>query len=292
MMRRPFRSLFFVLLRSSFFVLCSFFVAAPAVAQQRPLKTEDPETIGSGRVLIEAGLDYDRDTYLPVSGLRGNLMTVPAFGISLGVSSIAEIQIDWGAYQKLAITEQVPGAPLSHLLQLDGSSTDDFGDIHIGAKMRLLSETAGRPAIGSWFRTRLPNAGNESGLGKDLQDFSSALTIGKTIQSVRVVANVGVTMIGKPTEAAAQDDLLIYSLSVARALSDRTEVVGEFVGRANFANIVTPGAEDRGLLRFGARYTMSGVRFDTGLLVGLTPRDPQIGMTVGLTWVFDAIKIP
>ena len=32
-------------------------------------------------------------------------------------------------------------------------------------------------------------------------------------------------------------------------------MVGEFVGRANFANIITPGAEDRGLLRFGARYT-------------------------------------
>ena len=280
------------MMRFSCVALFILAAATPSVAQQRPLKTEDPETIGSGRVLIEAGIDYDRDTFLPVSGLRGNLITVPAFGISLGVSSIAEIQIDWGAYQKLDITEQIPGAPLSRLLLLDGSSTDDFGDIHIGAKMRLLSETARRPAIGSWFRTRLPNAGNESGLGKDVQDFSSALTIGKTIQSVRVVANIGMTMIGKPTELAAQDDLLIYSLSVARALTQRAEVVGEFVGRANFANIVTPGAEDRGLLRFGTRYTMSGVRVDAGVLVGLTSRDPQIGFTGGFTWVFDAIKVP
>jgi hypothetical protein len=266
--------------------------ASPSLAQQRPLKTEDPETIGSGRILIEAGVGYDRDVFLPVSGLRGNLLTVPDFGISLGVSSIAEIQIDWGAYQKLHITEQVPGAPLSHLLLLDGPSTDDFGDIHIGAKMRLISETARRPAIGSWFRTRLPNAGNESGLGKDLQDFSSALTVAKTVQSVRVVANIGMTMIGKPTEVAAQDDLLIYSLSVARAVTQRAEFVGEFMGRANFANIVTPGAEDRGLLRFGARYTMSGVRFDGGVLVGLTSRDPALGFTGGFTWVFDAVKIP
>ena len=266
--------------------------AAPAFAQQRPLQTEDPETIGSGRMLVEAGIDYQRDVYLPVSGLRGNLWTMPAFGASLGVSSIAEIQIDWGVYQKLSITEQVPGAPLSHLLLIEGSSTDDFGDIHIGAKVRLLSETAGRPAIGSWFRTRLPNAGNESGLGKDVQDFSSALTIGKTIQSVRIVANIGMTMIGKPTELAAQDDLLIYSLSVARAISPRGEIVGEFAGRANFANIVTPGAEDRGLLRFGARYTINGVRFDTGILLGLTPRDPEIGLTGGFTWVFDAFHVP
>ena len=276
------------------FVLALFMLAAatPSFAQQRPLKTEDPETIGSGRMLVEAGIDYQRDVYLPVSGLRGHLFTIPDFGVSLGVSSIAEIQIDWGVYQKLNITDQVAGAPLSDMLILDGSTTDDFGDIHIGAKVKLLSETARRPAIGSWFRTRLPNAGNESGLGKDVQDFSSALTIGKTVQSVRVVANIGVTMIGKPTEAVAQDDLLIYSLSVARAISGATEVVGEFVGRANFANIVTPGAEDRGLLRFGARYTISGARFDAGILIGLTARDPEFGVTGGFTWVFDAFKVP
>jgi hypothetical protein len=266
--------------------------AAPVFAQQRPLRTEDPETIGAGRILIEAGLDYNRDTYFPVSGLRGNHLTVPQFGASLGVSSIAEIQIDWGIYQKLSITEQVPGAPLSHLLQIDGDTTDDFGDIHIGAKVKLLGETASRPAIGSWFSTRLPNAGNESGLGKDVQDFASALSIGKTVQSVRVVGNIGFMMIGRPTEAVAQDDLLIYSLSVARAISPAAEIAGEFVGRANFANIVTPGAEDRGLLRFGARYTTSGVRVDAGILLGLSPRDPEFGITGGFTWVFDAFKIP
>ena len=147
-----------------------------------------------------------------------------------------------------------------------------------GPRSSSLAKRRGRPAIGSWFSTRLPNAGNESGLGKDVQDFASALSIGKTVQSVRVVANIGMMMIGKPTEAAAQDDLLIYSLSVARAISPAAEVVGEFVGRANFANIVTPGAEDRGLLRFGMRYTMSGVRVDGGILLGLTPRDPEIGV--------------
>ena len=269
-------------------VLCG----SPVFAQQRPLQTEDPETIGAGRILIEAGLDYNRDAYFPVSGLRGNHLTVPALGASLGVSSIAEIQVDWGLYQKLRITEQVPGAPLSHLLQIEGDSTDDFGDIHVGAKVKLLGETANRPAIGSWFSTRLPNAGNESGLGKDVQDFSSALSIGKTVQSVRVVGNIGLMMIGKPTDAVAQDDLLLYSLSVARAISPAAEIVGEVVGRANFANIVTPGAEDRGLLRFAARYTTSGVRVDAGILIGLSPRDPEIGFTGGFTWVFDAFKIP
>jgi hypothetical protein len=142
------------------------------------------------------------------------------------------------------------------------------------------------------FSTRLPNSKNESGLGKDMQDFSASLIFGKTIQSVRVVGNVGMLILGNPTRPAAQDDLVEYNLSVARAISPAAEIVGEFVGRANFANIVTPGAEDRGLLRFGARYTVSGVRLDGGILLGLTPRDPELGFTFGFTWVFNAFKIP
>lgn len=273
----------------AFFVLAA---VAPSAAQQRPLKTEDPETIGAGRVLVEAGVGYDRDVYYPVSGLRGNLLTLPSFGVSIGISSIAEIQIDTGFYQKLSITERTLGAPFANLLDLSGTTTADVDDIHIGTKVRFVGESANRPAIGAWFATRLPNATNESGLGTDLQDFSTALTFGKTVSSIRVVANVGMQILASPTRTAAQDDMLIYSLSVARAISPRGEVVGEFVGRANFANIATPGAEDRGLLRFGARYTVSTVRLDTGLVLGLTSRDPEIGVTAGLTWVFNAFKIP
>ena len=266
--------------------------AASALAQQRPLQTEDPEVIGAGRIMFEAGIDYKRDVYLPVSGLRGNLFTVPPVGISIGVSSIAEIQLDAGLYQKLYITERVANAPLSPLLALDGNSTADVEDLNIGAKVRFLSETAGRPAMAVRFSTRLPNASNESGLGKDMQDFTVGLIVGKTVQSIRVVTNLGLVILGNPTRPAAQDDLLAYSLSVARAVSQNAEVVGEFAGRANFADIVTPGAEDRGLLRFGARYTRSGVRLDAGIMLGLTSRDPGIGLTGGLTWVFNAFRVP
>ena len=279
--------------RYSLFVICyCLSLAAPASAQQRPLQTEDPETIGSGRVLIEAGIDYSRDVYLPVSGLRGNLFRVPTLGVSLGVSSIAEIQMQIGGYQQMAITDRVATAPFADLLLIDGDTTDDLEDIHIGAKLRLVSEGPGRPSIGTWFSTRLPNAGNESGLGKDIQDFETSVLIAKTVQSVRVVGNVGLLMLGNPTQPAAQDDLLFYNLSVARAISPAAEIVGEFVGRANFARTTTPGAEDRGLLRFGARYTHAGVRLDGGILLGLTPRDPEIGFTAGFTWVFNAVTIP
>jgi hypothetical protein len=127
---------------------------------------------------------------------------------------------------------------------------------------QALGETPGRPAIGSWFSTRLPNASNEVRPERDVQDFASALSIGKTVQSVRVVFNIGFMMIGSDL-IQSRDDLLIYSLSVARAISPAAESLASS-STAPTANIVTPGAEDHGLLRFGA--LTSGVRLDAGIL--------------------------
>ncbi len=265
--------------------------ASPASAQQRPLVTEDPETIGSGRLLFEAGLDYEQDVEFPLSGLRGDLFSVPNVGISVGLSSIAELQIDGGFYQKLSITEQVP-APLTPLLDIDGDHTTSVRDIFIGTKIRMLSETSGRPSIGFRFATRLPNASNESGLGRDTTDFQASFLVGKTVQSIRFVGNIGLQILEDPTQAATQDDLLLYSFSLARALAEGFEVVGEINGRANFAETTAVGAEDRGLLRLGARYTRGSVRVDGAFIIGLTPRDPDFGFTTGLTWVIDAFRVP
>src|SRR5688572_23209600 len=98
--------------------------AATAGAQQRPLDTEDPEPIGAGRILIEGGIDYAREAQYPVSGLTGDLRRLPTIGLSIGISSIAEIQIDGGLYNHLTITGRQP-APLSSLLTLSGDTTSD-----------------------------------------------------------------------------------------------------------------------------------------------------------------------
>src|ERR1051325_3730505 len=114
-----------------------------AFAQQRPLVTEDPETIGAGRLLLEGGVEYDRDMVYPVSGLQGHLLRVPVVGASIGVSSIAEIQIDQVSFSRLEITSRQL-APLSDLVTATGSSTSDADDVMIGAKIRIAPETASR----------------------------------------------------------------------------------------------------------------------------------------------------
>ena len=273
-------------------LLTTLIAADPAVAQQRPLVTEDPEPIGSGLILIEGGLDYFREQPYPVSGLRGHLVRVPTLGFSMGVSAIAEIQVDTISYQRLRVLERVD-APLSHLLRLSGDTTSDMDDIVVGAKVRMLSETARRPAIGLRFATRLPNAGNESGLGLDTMDFLNTVLIGKTIQSVRVVGNFGYGILSDPVDGNRQNDVILYGLSVARAVTRGFEVVGEVNGRANTrSGEPPPGTDSSGYLRIGARFTSGAVRFDGALVSGITPDDATVGFTAGFTWVFEGMGVP
>jgi hypothetical protein len=273
-------------------LVVSLAAVRPALAQQRPLVTEDPEPIGVGRVLVEGGLDVAHDQQYPVSGLKGNLLRLPTIGISVGLSSIAELQIDGGFYNRLTIKERIP-APLSSELTVVGNSTHDVEDTVVATKIRLLTEAANRPALGIRFATKLPNASNESGLGLDTTDFYASLLGAKTVQSVRVVANVGVGILADPTVGNRQNDVLTYGLSFARAMTQEAELVGEINGRASTrSGDPLPGTESRSILRFGGRYTRGMLRVDAGVFFGLTTLDPTIGATLGFTYVFNAFKVP
>ena len=267
--------------------------ARPAAAQQRPLVTEDPEPIGAGRVLFEGGVDLAHDYQNPVSGLKGNLFTLPTIGISVGISSIAEFQIDGGNYNRLSITSRNPGAPLASLLAVTGDTTHDVSNAVVATKIRLVSETTSRPAFALRFATKLPNASNEKGIDLDTTDFSGSLLLAKTVQSIRIVVNVGAGILANPTTTLGQNDVLLYGLSFARAITQQAELVGEVNGRFSTRSAGAPtGTESRGVLRVGARYTSGPMRLDAGLSFGTTTLDPTIGLTAGFTYVFNAFTLP
>jgi hypothetical protein len=275
------------------FAFLLLFGAQSVHAQQRPLVTEDPEPIGAGRLLVEGGVDLIQDQQYPASGLKGNQLTVPTLGLSFGLSSIAEFQIDGGLYNRLNVEERNPSAPLASLLTFTGDSTHDVSDTVLATKIRLLSESASRPAFGLRFATKLPNASNENGLGLDTMDFYASLLGAKTVQSVRVVGNFGFAILPDPEVGNRQNDVLTYGVSFARALTQAAELVGEVNGRVSTrSDGPFPGTETRGLLRFGGRFTTGLLRLDAGVYFGLTTIDPTIGATFGFTYVFNAFKVP
>ena len=271
-------------------LLCA--CAPSAFAQQRPLVTEDPETIGGGRLLIEAGIDVEHDVFFPASGLTGNLLRVPTLGVSIGLSSIAELQLDGAPYQRLSIDKREP-APFGFKLRVDGDTTSDVEDLVIATKLKIVSEHVRRPAIGLRLATKLPNASNETGLGLDTLDFTATVLVGKTLGSTRVVGNGGLAILGDPLRGDRQFDVMAYGASVAHAIREGLEVVGEVNGQFQWAwNFPPPGAESKATFRGGVRYTHGAGRFDAGLLVGTTSRDPGIGFTAGYTYVLDAFTPP
>ena len=273
--------------------VCVLLTASPAVAQQRPLVTEDPEPIGAGRILIEGGVDYAHDQQYPVSGLKGNLWRVPTIGLSFGISSIAELQIDGALRERLAVTSRNPSAPLASLMTFTGDTTSDFDDAVVGVKIRMLAESVTAPALGIRFATRLPNASTDSGLGLNTTDFAGSILGAKTIESIRVVGNIGAAILSDPTNGHRQNDVVTYGLSFARALTTAAEVVGELNGRASVrSGDAFPGTESRGILKLGGRYTTGSLRLDGGVFLGTTTLDPTIGVTVGFTYVFNAFKVP
>lgn len=272
--------------------LAVLLLGRPAAAQQRPLVTEDPEPIGAGRILIEAGVDAARKQRYPASGLTGNLWRIPTIGLSFGLSSIAELQIDGGPFNRLSITNRAPG-PLRDLMTATGATTRDVEDIVVATKIRMMSETQRHPSFSIRFATKLPNAENESGIGLDTTDFYASLLSGKTVQSIRLVGNVGVGILADPVQGNRQNDVLTYGASVARALTEHAEMVGELNGRISTrAGGPFPGTETRGRLNLGGRYTYGAFRLDGSVFVGLTSIDPTLGFSTGLTYVFDAFKVP
>jgi hypothetical protein len=157
----------------------------------------------------------------------------------------------------------------------------------------VLAETPSRPAFGLRFATKLPNASNESGLGTDTQDFYAQILGAKTVQSIRIVGNLGAGILGGPTSGNRQNDVLLYGASFARALTQSAELVGEVNGRVSTRRgEAFPGTESRGLLRFGGRFTHGPIRFDAGMFFGMTTVDPTVGFTGGFTYVFNAFKVP
>jgi len=281
--------------RLSVFTLVVCLAAAlPAAAQQRPLVTEDPEVVGAGMILIEGGMDYARDVLYPASGLQGNLLRLPTLGLSIGVSSIAEVQIDGGLYDRLNITHTGVGpAPLAHMLTVTGDSTHVIPDMVVGAKVRMVSESPSRPSFALRFATKLPNASNESGLGLDTIDFHQQLLVGKTVRSVRIVGNVGLGILSDPTRGDNQNDVFEYGFSLARAVKEGVEIVGDVNGYVSTRGGTPPvGTESHSNMRLGGRVTKGTVRIDAAILLGMTSRDPSFGFTVGATYVFKGLNVP
>ncbi len=254
---------------------------APLRAQPWPFRTEDAALVAPGAVAARLGIEVGGDREYPASGISGTVVRLPA-AVRLGLGR-AELSAE-GGYEFLSIEELAP-APLDSMLDVSGDRTDDVIDPVIGMKVRIAEETPVFPAWSFRVATRLPAAGNESGLGLDTTDFWLWLLAGKSIGPARVAANLGAGVLGIPTRGDRQNDVWGYGLSVTGPLGGwvaGAEVQGSLDVRGD-----TPiGTEERGQARLGLRRPAGRFVLDAAVIVGLHDPEPDLGAALGLAATF------
>jgi hypothetical protein len=216
------------------------------------------------------------------SGLGGNLFRLGDLGARFGAGEKVEIDLFWTVQNFLSITDRWE-APLSERLEFTGDSTNDVGDLTIATKINLLKENEARPGIGFRFGTQLPNASQESGLGVDELNFFLTALLEKNFGQFRLIGNVGLSILGDPTNIASQNDLYNYSVAAILPIVSGFEAFVDVYGRAGTAGI---GTEEQTQLRTGGQFQTAGIFWDFGMLFGFQDTDPKYGFLFGLSKEF------
>ena len=152
-----------VIARSVFVFLFASLASLSAVAQQRPLITEDVEVVKPGSVRLEFGFDFTQQKKYPVSGLQGDLSRLGVASVTFGLAPNVEVEVGGVIHNSLAISRR--GASAIPLDLKNINSTSDVGDFFIATKIKARNETDHIPAIGLRFGVQLPNSNQARGLG-------------------------------------------------------------------------------------------------------------------------------
>ena len=264
-----------------FFVL---FMATPALAQQRPLKTQDVELIQPGHVLVQVGFDFLQDVRFPLSGLRGDLTRVGALGVNFGLGKMVELQIQGTVQNFLSVREQV-AAPVTPILSSNGLNTHDFGDFTIATKIKLIPEEGRRPAVGLRFAFEMPNSDQSKGIGLNTTNIFLSVLAQKHFGKLNTFYNLGLGILQSPLATFTQNDVLTYGVAAIYPVHKRVNLVGEVYGRHSTRRITARlvGSDDRSEVRLGGQILAAGFRWDLAAILGLTARDASTGVSFGVS---------
>lgn len=257
-----------------------------ASAQQRPLLTEEAETVRPGVALLQLSFEFLQDARFPLSGLEGDLTRVGVVDVRFGVSRAAEIQIQGTIRNFLAVSEQRT-AFVTPVLSRSGSSTSDFGDFTLAAKFRLVDETETRPAFGVRFGFEMPNSNETRGIGLNTTNVFFTVLAQKHFGKLNLFGNLGFAILQAPAGLFTQNDVILYGAGALYPVHERVNILGEVSGRYSTRNtpvtsaLVSTGS--RSQARLGLQVFAGGLRWDFAGLAGLTKDDPDSGFTFGVS---------
>ena len=253
--------------------------------QERPFRTDDAEILKTGRVRIGLGVEFLQDQRYSLSGLRGDLIRLGVSSIHIGVGEYAEFQLSGVAQDILSVSDRTePVIPPT----FSGDSTNDFGDLILGTKLKLFGEKGRRPAVAFKFAVELPNAKHDSGLGTNETEFYSSLLFKKHFGGAQLLGDVGFAILGSPVLQGRQADPLTYGIAAIVPVYRSLDFVAEINGRQGPSGRV--GNENKSRVRAGIRFSTGKIRWDVAGMAGLMDFDPKSGIIFGFTYEFQAFK--
>ena len=103
-------------------ILCAYCSAA---AQQRPLLTDDVDTVPTGAVRISAGVDFLQDAKFPLSGTNGDLTRVGVVNVAVGINSNVSFEIEGTIQNFVAIDNIRQPTPIPLQIAPNANSSND-----------------------------------------------------------------------------------------------------------------------------------------------------------------------
>jgi hypothetical protein len=266
-----------------------------ALAQDRPLRTVDTETVPAGTLRTEIGFDFLQDVGFPVSGLRGDETSVGVLDLRMGVGKIVEVQVE-GAIQNF-LDVKSRGTSFVPNLSLTGvNSTHDTGDFTLATKIRILKNDGRRPGLAFKFGFIMPNSNQSRGIGTNTTNVFALVALQEQIRKLTVFGNLGLEILQAPNALFTQNDVLIYGGAFKYPILRKVNVVAEVNGLYSSRNINNAliGTQSTGQARLGLQIAAAGFTWDLAGIRGLNKFDARSGFIFGISKdfrLFDYNKI-
>jgi hypothetical protein len=205
--------IFLKILWISILVLGFFF---PLRAQQPILFTENPNSLGDGKLSVGFGVEYlKKEKSIPIEGPTW-LLKIPVSRVHIGVGEIVEVLVDWRGRLFAA--------------QGTGKHVSDWGDATIGTKINFLKETKSRPSLAVMYLVKLPNTSHDELLGSNQTDFFLSFLAAKKFGDLHVRANLGLGILDDPEHPHSQLDIYTMSAALILPAGPKHKVFVEWAG--------------------------------------------------------------
>lgn len=163
------------------------------------------------------------------------------------------------------------------LVEPDGAAVrGGFGDTFVELKHRLLDEGKTLPGAALVPAVRFPTGSPERGLGATGYEAGVLVALSKTVRETTITGNAGWSSVTAEDETAS--DTWTLAGAVEHRLTPRWTLLGESVNAIGTRNA------DTAIMRVGTSWAASpAVTLSIAAAAGLTPRSPDVIVTVGVT---------